>query len=137
MTHPTVGDLFDYAVSREEEGRRHEPSQREAGEVGMKRAVDHAERESEGWAHEALQYARLFASLNVGREYLAEEIAPWAHNKGCPIPPDKRAWGAIIKKAIKLNIIENTGRTGLNRLSGNASQYRPIYRTLQPKEPVQ
>lgn len=108
--------------------------QRAAAEEGMARAADHAEREHEGWKAEAYGYIVLFARSNMGRDFLAEEIAPWAAERGCPTPPDKRAWGAIIQRAGRNAVIEQTGLAAKNRLSGNDSTWRPLWRTVHPKE---
>lgn len=101
---------------------------REQGEYGMHRAVEHAARVVEGWKSEAADYLRAFVCANQGRDFLAEEIAPWAHKHGCSHPPDKRAWGAIIQKAGRQRIIEQTGLAAKNKLSGNDSTWRPLWR---------
>ena len=110
-------DLFTYAP----------PKLVERGIAGMNAAVDHAERENEGWKREAAEYLRRFAAAHKD-PFLAEEIAPWAYERGCTRPPDDRAWGAIIQKAGRLGIIEQTGLAAKNRLSGNASTWRPLWR---------
>lgn len=105
------------------------PSQREQGEAGMAAAVEHAERVASGWKQEASHYLRRFAREHRERGFLAEEIAPWAYQQGCTMPPDGRAWGAIIQQARRAGVIEHTGAAALNQLSGHDSTWRPVWRT--------
>lgn len=104
--------------------------QRDSGQRGMTDAVDHAERDHSGWTAIAAGYLDRFAMSHALRDYLAEEIAPWAAEHGCPAPPDQRAWGAIVKDASKRGIIEQTGLAAKNKLSGHASTWRPLWRTV-------
>lgn len=116
--------LFDYAPPKTD---RRNPAER--GEAGIYSAIEHAERFVEGWKVEAYDYLCRFARVNRGRDFLAEEIAPWAYEQGCNYPPDARAWGGIIQKAGRLRIIEQTGLAAKNKLSGNDSTWRPLWRT--------
>lgn len=116
--------LFDYAPTKTD---KRTPAER--GEAGIYSAEKHAERFVEGWRLEAADYLRAFARANRGRDFLAEEIAPWAYDHGCNYPPDQRAWGGIIQKANRLGIIEPTGLAAKNKLSGNNSTWRPLWRT--------
>lgn len=112
-------DLFAYAET-----------QKQAAKLGMERAVDRAERVTEGWKQEAFTYLLRFASANHNRDFLAEEIAPWAYERGCTRPPDDRAWGAIIQRAGRENVIRKTGLAAKNKLSGNASTWRPLWEVV-------
>lgn len=113
-------DLFSYQPPA--------PRQKELGEQGMEQAADHADREEPGWTDEALEHIRRFAAANRGRDFLAEEIAPWAYLAGCSRPPDDRAWGTPISRAGRLGIIEQTGLAAKNKLSGHNSTWRPLWR---------
>lgn len=105
-------------------------TQAEKGEAGMRAAEDHAERDEPGWKGEALRYLRRFVAENRGRDFLAEEIAPWAYERGCTKAPDDRAWGGIIQRAGRLKIMEQTGLAAKNKLSGHSSTWRPLWRAV-------
>ena len=100
------------------------------GKLGMEQSAERAERVIEGWGIIAMGFLRDFAEANRGRDYLAEEIAPWAYARECPVAPDDRAWGAVIKAAGKDHTIEPTGLAAKNKLSGHASTWRPLWRTV-------
>lgn len=118
-------DLFSY------EPPPPPPSQAEAGRIGMELASDRAERTTPGWREDAFGYVQRFAAAHRDRDFLAEEIAPWAYEQGCARAPDDRAWGAIIQRAGREGVIEQTGLAAKNKLSGNASTWRPLWRSAR------
>jgi hypothetical protein len=71
---------------------------------GIKRAVDHAEREAPGWQSRAVEFIARFARANAG-EFFVEDIRTWAHNNGLDEPPHARAWGAAILLARKRGLV--------------------------------
>lgn len=103
--------------------------QTKMGDHLMKMANQRAEKMREGWSREAEGYLRSFAKAH-SEPFLAEEIPPWAYERRCPMPPDDRAWGAIVKAAAKDGIIEQTGLAAKNKLSGHSSTWRPLWRSL-------
>lgn len=70
----------------------------EARDLGMQRAVDHANREEPEWSGQALGQLTAYANI-IGRPFLIEEARVWAEAHGLPNPPDARAWGAVVKRA--------------------------------------
>lgn len=106
-------------------------AQAPAGDDGMKAVAAKAEGELPGWKGEAAGFLEQFVKLNGTREFLAEEIAPWAYEKGCRQPHDDRAWGEIVKDAGRRGIIEQTGKAAKNQYSGHASTWRPLWRATQ------
>jgi hypothetical protein len=85
----------------------HAITARELRDEGMKRAVDHAERETPGWQDQAIGHVRVFAGLE--HEFMCEEARRFAESRGIAPPPDKRAWGAVMMKCAKLGLIEKVG----------------------------
>ena len=76
-------------------------------ELGKARAADHAERESPTWNDRALGYFREFAAR--GEPFTTEDVRERADKDGLPLPPDKRAWGAVASRAVRLGIIDSVG----------------------------
>lgn len=91
-----------------------------AGELGIARAREHAERVHAGWTSEAAQglreYALRFADFTIdeARAYIAVEE-----------PPELRAWGAATQMAVRRKWIE---RTGAYRSAGSSNgSPKPVY----------
>lgn len=76
---------------------------------GAEAAVAHAEREVDGWgllAHEALL---AFAGSHPDG-FLVEEVVAHVGAHGLvPPPPDRRAWGAVVRRAAVAGLIRQTG----------------------------
>lgn len=104
-------------------------TQAEQGQIGMEQSVARADRAVDGWSEIALKHLRDFAAAHTD-SFLAEEIAPWAYEQGCPPAPDDRAWGHVVKKGGNQGYIMQTGLAAKNRLSGNASTWRPLWRAV-------
>jgi hypothetical protein len=75
-------------------------------DIGMERAVEHADDVEDGWSTDAtaalLGYAR-----RIGRPFLIEEVrqvATWLAS-----PPDGRAWGAVTRRAALAGSIVRVG----------------------------
>lgn len=66
---------------------------------GMQRAVDHADRETAQWSNRALAAVRVIAILN--ETFTTEAVVQYATEKGVPLAPDPRAWGAVVRTAVK------------------------------------
>lgn len=71
----------------------------ELAEQGMNRAADNADEKSPGWSERAYQH--LIAYAKQHREFMTEDM----RNEFEP-PPNMRAWGAIVVRAKKSNIIK-------------------------------
>lgn len=63
---------------------------------GIQRAVDHADREKPKWSDLAYQ-----ALLGMRGEFTSEDVRIQAEYDGLPKPPDARAWGGVVKRALK------------------------------------
>lgn len=93
---------------------------RERGDQGMQAAADRADRTEPGWTDDALQAVALVVRGLPG-EFTFETVRHLCETGGYVTePPDKRAWGAVTRKAIKAKIIAPTGNYA-PRLSGNCT----------------
>ncbi len=61
------------------------------------------------WMDKAFSAVCEFANTHIGEEHLAEEIRAFAQLRGVPAIKDSRAWGPILKKAEKNEVIEHAG----------------------------
>jgi hypothetical protein len=80
----------------------------ERRDVGMARAVDHANAVESEWSGQAIGMLTAFAA-EVGRPFLIEEARAWAEAHGLPTPPDARSWGAVTKRASAKQRIRKVG----------------------------
>lgn len=76
-------------------------------EEGMRRAVDHANRETLSWSQRALAAVKAAAILNP--HITTEGVAAWAYKRGLPQPPDPRAWGSVMRSAVIRGIVLGDG----------------------------
>ena len=72
-------------------------------DAGMRRAVEHANEKRSGWSTLAFVFFEKFATAN--RRFTTEEYIAYALSSGLPLPPDKRAFGPIVKRALHANMI--------------------------------
>lgn len=76
-------------------------------DAGMNRAAEHADAANPKWTDRAFQMVLDFAKTR--HEFMGEEVRQWAHRQGLPLPPDGRAWGFVIVRAIRAEVIECAG----------------------------
>lgn len=77
----------------------------EARDRGIALALDNADAANEKWSDKALQFLRLYPS----HEFQTEQVRAWATEQGLPVPPNARAWGGVIARARRMNLIVSTG----------------------------
>jgi hypothetical protein len=75
-------------------------------DVGMQRAVDHADRVTDGWREIAISHVDDYARKRD--TFLAEDVIAASAGK-VPEPPTRKAWGAVIQRAAREGIIEKIG----------------------------
>ena len=79
--------------------------------AGAETAASHADRVLEDWTDRAYQF--LIDSRNEyvlrGMTFMTEDIRIAAEQAGLPPPPDRRAWGAVVLRARKRNVIHVAG----------------------------
>lgn len=103
----------------------------EAADEGAQRAIDHADRVHEmDWAEVALSKLAAFLADENEQEptFTCETIRAYAEEKGCPPPPDTRAWGGIMKKAANLNLIVKAGISFAGSHGRYTTLWTPRYR---------
>lgn len=59
------------------------------------------------WADEAFQALCYYAERNT--TFMTEDVRIFAHSHGLPMPPDGRAWGGVMNRAIKRKLVERVG----------------------------
>jgi hypothetical protein len=75
-------------------------------DVGMQRAVDHADRVTDGWREIAISHVDDYARKHA--VFLAEDVIADADGK-VPEPPSRKAWGAVMQRAAREGTIEKAG----------------------------
>lgn len=78
-----------------------------ARDDGIQRAHDHAEEDSPGWSDVALAFLRGHAMKH--EHFLTEDVIEAGKTWGLLEPPDRRAWGHVVRKAVREGIIERDG----------------------------
>lgn len=106
-------DLFTYSA-------------RELAEDGMIRAVEHADRVEPEWSERASSLLRDYAQFNP--EFMTESLRVWAHRMGLPLPPDPRAWGAVVNKAVRDGLIVRD-RYEMTKIPPAHATPRPVWRS--------
>lgn len=74
-------------------------------DAGMQQAAEHADREYDGWQDIALAAFREYARTHV--TFTTEDVR--TANTNVPVPPDKRAWGTVARRAVKESIVQKIG----------------------------
>jgi hypothetical protein len=78
-------------------------------DIGIERAVEHADHAVDGWSDWALEAVRQYASRHPDDPFLTEDVRDWAWKRGLPKAPDDRAWGAVMQRARRAGYIGNVG----------------------------
>lgn len=103
-----------------------ESSARELADEGMTAAIEHADRVSARWSVQAGQLLRIYAQMHP--EFMAEDVRIWAHRKDLPCPPDPRAWGAVVNRAVREGVLIRD-RFELTKVKPAHATPRPVWRS--------
>jgi hypothetical protein len=76
-----------------------------SAQEGIERSSANAERKNPGWNDDAYQYVVDYPE----KQFMTEDVRFHAEECGLPIPPSKRAWGAVMVRARKDGIIQSLG----------------------------
>lgn len=98
-------------------------------DAGMSAAVDHADTQHIGWTDRAYAFLKQFAKVHTS--FISEDVSDAAIEADEPQPPTLRAWGSVYRRAIKDDVIIQSG-TGRSRRR-NAS-ICPRWRSLVYRE---
>lgn len=77
-------------------------------ELGIYRAVSHANVAHDGWSDKAYKVLKDFIRFADGHPFMCEDVREYA-SSFIPEPPHKRAWGSIFVRARKDGIIKHYG----------------------------
>jgi len=113
--HDTRTQSIDFSVAMER------------AELGMQRSADHANRTESEWTGQALgMLCAIGAELT---DFTVEEVREIAEVRGLPDPPDKRAWGAVTRRALFKKRMEPTGERRRAKTSNNSK--KDVYRLVR------
>ena len=91
---------LDHAIARAE------------ADAGMRRALEHAERDVEKWGDLAYLFLEQFCRAHAA--FISEDVSDASIAWGLIQPPTLRAWGQVYRRAIKSGLIAQDG-TGRSR----------------------
>jgi hypothetical protein len=77
-------------------------------DTGIAKAADHANRERPEWTVKATEFFIHFVQQAVG-PFMTEDVRRAAELNGLPLPPDRRAWGAVTSEVAKRKVIKRIG----------------------------
>jgi hypothetical protein len=112
-------DLFDLAVQSRPLTWQQAKDKRERG---VQRAADHA---GPDWQDAALQ--QLIDYARQHDRFLTEDVREYALQHGLDDPPDGRAWGHVVRRAVRLGHIDRDGYRAAK--SSNCSP-KPLWKSL-------
>lgn len=76
-------------------------------DAGIQQAADHAEEARPGWTDRAFAFLKTYAERHDS--FISEDVSDAAIAAGEPQPPTLRAWGAVYIRAVRDNVIIQTG----------------------------
>jgi Asp-tRNA(Asn)/Glu-tRNA(Gln) amidotransferase A subunit family amidase len=79
-----------------------------AKDEGIERAGDHADEVDPEWNNKAFEFLKRFIANHNGT-FMTEEVRVYAEQMDLGRPPDNRAWGGVIKRALNKGMIESCG----------------------------
>jgi len=86
-----------------------EPTPEERRDQGIKSAVEHADAVRPKWRVQAEAYTEGLIERRGFKPFLMEEIVAAAEVDGIPAPPDKRAWGHVIRALARRGVVRKIG----------------------------
>lgn len=104
-------------------------------EQGAERAMAHADRVAStpplAWRDEAYGILVSFISFKrlVGSDFMAEDVREYAERGGLSAPPDGRAWGGIVQRALRAKLIERVGYAPMKSRNCHANP-KTVWRPL-------
>lgn len=82
---------------------------RAARDEAINRATGHADAVEPAWSERAYAHLLAYPALPRGAAFMAEDVRKFAEEQGLPTPPDPRAWGGVVQRAVRVGIIESAG----------------------------
>jgi hypothetical protein len=96
---------------------------RRRGHRAAELAAAKADRVLDDWTGRAVAWVRLFAARQGARPWLVEEARQFAQDGGLQDPPDRRAWGQVVRILRADGEIRSVG-TGAARSSHGSPKVR-------------
>lgn len=78
-------------------------------DAGMAQAQDHAEAVIPHWPEFAYLTMRNFVMIHGDKPFTSEQAGDWCHGVHLPLPPTRRAWGAVYVRLAKEGAIVQCG----------------------------
>lgn len=83
-------------------------AERLARERGQRLAADHANRVDPGWSDRAYEFLFQFVASRA-QPFRTEDVREAARLAGFAPPPDARAWGLVVTRAVRAKVIQRIG----------------------------
>ena len=97
----------------------------ELKEIGIKKAVSHADQVTEKWSEKAYEKLKLFLSREINTtqnfEFMTEQFREFCEVTYLDDPPSLRAFGGIMAKAAKAGLIERIGYDNVTNPKAHAT----------------
>jgi hypothetical protein len=78
-------------------------------DTGIKMAVEHADAKEPSWSQRAYDFLIKKFLMNHNGPFMVEEFRSYCAQMDFPLPPHARAFGAVIMRAAKENVVEKVG----------------------------
>jgi len=72
---------------------------------GMADSVNNADKHYFKWSERAYLYLKEYI-ITHSNEFMGEDVRNYAEQHGFEVPPSKRAWGAVIRRAVSEDLIQ-------------------------------
>lgn len=82
---------------------------RRDAQAGIDAAAGAADRAVDGWTARAYDFVCRFAEQNRGRQFIGAEIVKASLQTDLPQPPNPKAWGQPIQRAVRRGILVKAG----------------------------
>ncbi len=124
MTDDKTLDLFGDFIGRGMKAQKAVDEQlaRVGRDKGMRESVEHADAEIPQWSDLAVGWVKIYARANPGKAFSTLECRKFAYSRGFMEPPDGRAWGAVMVRAVRERVIESAGAA----ITGDAKSHARI-----------
>lgn len=122
-------DIFSTAAPAHQRRRVHrvKPKGHEAGNEGLRRAIEATERRVPGWTELAVAAVKLYVATTKAGEKFTMEALRQKVEAGLPPPHDLRSWGNVPRMCCKLGILTRKKGEYAPAESSNGSP-KPVYR---------
>lgn len=78
--------------------------------AGAQLAADHADKATDtSWSARAMLALLQFAKARPSSAFMTEDARAAAEKNGLPLPPDRRAWGHVVRAASAAGHIQHVG----------------------------